>query len=361
MTSLRSATGPYRKLRLKAVIGLCVAVLLAACGTDDGDPVGDDAGEAAGDETVEEVVWTWEHGLGLAGTASDYMFTEWLPEALSEASNGRLTVDVAYAETDPTETLESVQAGRFDGGSFVSSNYAGSHPLFVYSEIAFLLEHDEYEEVSRGAGGDIVSEALSEEPNIMHLGGEVSWTLTVPFSVEPMEQVADWAGQRLRVANVVQSNAVDALGGAGVTMPFGDLYPAIERGAVDGFLTSTNASLPLNPWDVTNYVNMWHIGWGGVYPILNENSYNDLPEDLQDVVRQVFEEFEDVAWERSRQDIQMAEDRYNEEGMEIVVPSDDVLQEAEDMILEDLLNDWLDLTGERGQQLLDEIRAVTGG
>lgn len=350
---------------------LTVAMLTTACGlgADDtenvdaaaGDPADndDEAADEGSDEPDTpgtddaEFVWSWDHGLPLPGTAYDDLFLETLPEMINEGTDGRVAIEVVYGQTDPTETIESLQAGRFDGGSVVLTNYAGNYPLWTLSEVGFVLDSfDEYAQMMRGQPGEYISEDFEEETGLNHLGGTVAWTTNAVFTNDPLETLEDWDGLRIRSASLESEHTIGALGASSVTMPFGDVYTALERGTIDGFQTAMNAALSINPWEVTEYLNAWPVAEGGVFPAVTQEALDELPDDVRKQVEDVFSEFEEVAWEATRADDEDIEQRLVDEGMTLIEPSDEVLQEAQEAAGDELLEGWLDRTGEQGQELL---------
>ena len=59
----------------------------------------------------------------------------------------------------------------------------------------------------------------------------------------------------------VQGDAISALGGTPISLPLTDMYPAIQRGTVDGTMI---AWVAFNPWklaDVTTYHVDTLMGW----------------------------------------------------------------------------------------------------
>lgn len=359
-----------RRVHRPASLLATSVLLLTACGlgSEDGEAAvgpdsGDDPAEEAAGEDEEgpdtpgvddaEFVWSWDHGLPLPGSAYDDLFLETLPKMINEGTDGRVAIELVYGQTDPTETIDALRAGRFDGGSVVLTNYAGNFPLWTLSEVGFVLDSfDEYQQMMRGAPGDFISQDFEEQTGLKHLGGTVAWTTNAVFTNEPLETLDDWEGLRLRSASLESELTIGALGASSTTMPFGDVYTSLERGTIDGFQTAMNAAISINPWEVTEYLNAWPVAEGGVFPAVTQEALDELPDDVRQQVEDVFAEFEEVAWEATSADDEDVQQRLVDEGMTLVEPSDEVLAEAQEAVGEDLLQGWLDRTGEDGQELL---------
>lgn len=299
------------------------------------------------------VVWTWDHGLSLPGTAYEELMTEDLAAMIEEATDGAVTIELTIGQTDPAETVAAIQSGRFDGGTVVTTSYAGTYPLWTFGEVGFLInDYDEWEEAQRGEAGDFVREAFEEDTGLVQVGGAVPWASAYVFTDEPLTDLEDWEGLRLRAASIESSNLINALGGSAVSMPFGELYTALDRGVVDGFQTSQNAALALSPWEVVDYVNTWPAGIGYVYPTVSPDALDGLDDETRDKVLAAFDEFQDLAWEKARADEVRTQDVMTENGMQVVQPDAQVLERARAGIGQALLDDWASRTGPQAETLL---------
>lgn len=128
---------------------------------------------------------------------------------------------------------------------------------------------------------------------------------------ERMEEMSDWEGKAMRTLGGAHSQVVSALGGSPVEMPAPDIYSALERGTIDGL---TFATTVVPPWDVHEAANYGTTNTSlGLSPdgmLINTEIYNDLPDQLQDVLLEVGEEivisagqYVDEETERVREEI----------------------------------------------------------
>lgn len=100
--------------------------------------------------------------------------------------------------------------------------------------------------------------------------------------VTTMDQLA---GQKIRSSGGVQERSVEELSGVPVAIPAPDLYPALQRGTVDGSLfnmpTASGYKLEEQLMWSTDNLNL------GLFPVLmviNEDVWQALPEDIQGVI-----------------------------------------------------------------------------
>lgn len=182
-----------------------------------------------------------------------------------------------------------------------------------------------------------------------------AWPSQQLYSNAQIKTLADWKGKKLRVYGAESADMVRALGGAPVSIPFGEVYTSLQRGVVDGAVTSATNAEPMKFFEVAKYLNYWYFSGASLeFLAVNQKAWSALPADLQkavlDGLKQVrFEakEWEDaVAWDgRARQRIQ-------ELGMQVIDPPKEEIARARQQARE-AWNTWAKRTGEPGRRALD--------
>jgi TRAP-type C4-dicarboxylate transport system substrate-binding protein len=120
-------------------------------------------------------------------------------------------------------------------------------------------------------------------------------TATFPYQMittkKQVNRMEDLQGLKIRSSGGIQEKSIEALGAVPVSIPAPDLYPAVQRGTVDGMVFN----LPTVPgyklqelvkFTTTN-VNL------GMFPItyvINESRWKSLPEDVQQAMLQAGDE-----------------------------------------------------------------------
>jgi TRAP-type C4-dicarboxylate transport system substrate-binding protein len=70
---------------------------------------------------------------------------------------------------------------------------------------------------------------------------------------KPLKTLDNFNGEKLIVPNKVVGDALSALGGAPLSLPLTDMYPAIQRGTADGTMIAWVAFNPWKLFEVTHY------------------------------------------------------------------------------------------------------------
>src|SRR5207302_6075281 len=70
-----------------------------------------------------------------------------------------------------------------------------------------------------------------------------------------------------------------------VSIPFGEVYTALQRGVVDGAMTSATNAEPMKFFEVSKYLNYWFLTRASLeWLAVNQKAWDTLPNDLQQVV-----------------------------------------------------------------------------
>ncbi len=212
-----------------------------------------------------------------------YLYT--LAEEVEKRSRGELIIDVkGGSEVIPImEQHEALRGGVVDVVWHFYSLWKGMALETQYETIS-TVEPIEYRE--QGIH-DFWSRIYKEKCGVLYLGSGYggprlgTWIMTKP----KVEKLADLKGLRIRTFGP-QEQAVAALGGTPVTMPVSEAYGALERGVVDGIAwqLDSGAESRLHFSEVTNYVLMPQIAHSDSVVLMNIDSFNRLPEYLQDVL-----------------------------------------------------------------------------
>jgi len=76
------------------------------------------------------------------------------------------------------------------------------------------------------------------------------------------------------------------LNGAGISIPFGDVYMSLQKGVVDGWYSTRTYMKPLKLYEVTNYWVNDEVIVGYYTWVVSEDAFKKLPANLQGIVKQ---------------------------------------------------------------------------
>lgn len=215
------------------------------------------------------------------GDNAQFKTLEIFKEVVEKETNGRLKIEiVGGAEVfPPTETAEAVKNGAIDGAYTSAAYYSGMIP----EGHALSVTNMNNKEMIASGATDLLRE-IHANNNLYFLmsGDEVEYQPFTFVMTKPIEKLEDMKGKRLRAAPGLYSDVIKALGATPVTMPMSDLFSALEQGLVDGYCTVAVSGGKEGYFKYAK--NMVRPGWyrGATDIIINLDSWNKLPKDLQD-------------------------------------------------------------------------------
>jgi len=174
---------------------------------------------------------------------------------------------------------EAVKKGVVDM-CVTSSTFYPSH---VFEAKSVMFTNKSHSELLRDNYFDIMR-PIHEKAGFVYLG---SCNIAEPFHLFTnfrVEKLSDFAGKKFRVFPAFIP-FIKALGAVPVNLPIGDIYTAMERGAVDGFAMTHHGFVKDFSWhEVTKYVVDYEVYSGSTALLVNPKSWNKLSMDVQNQI-----------------------------------------------------------------------------
>lgn len=170
--------------------------------------------------------------------STQYITENWLPK-IEEMTEGRIAIVLTPngSVVPAKETPEAVAAGLLDG-DFTSVNYfAGLEP--AYAIMGDLISGYDTPEQMLGFCKDGGGEAMMQKAADAVTGGEVKVVACGPYSREalaartPIRTFEDLAGKKIRSPEGLAAAVFSAAGASPVSIPFSEVFGALEKGIVD--------------------------------------------------------------------------------------------------------------------------------
>ena len=171
-----------------------------------------------------------------AGTLGYVKFQEFCKQ-VGEMTEGKLIVEgfPAGAIVGTFEMFDAVKAGVFDAMHCFDVYWPGKIPVATFlSSYPFGMDRpDQWETWYRALGGiDIAREAYGTHN--MYYIGPVQHDDNLIHSKVPIRSFEDFKGKKLRYPGGIIADIYRAAGVATVLLPGGEVYPALEKGVIDG-------------------------------------------------------------------------------------------------------------------------------
>ena len=216
---------------------------------------------------------------------------EWWADEVYERTNGQLRIDIiGYPELGIAgpDVLELTENGTLSFAELPAAYTAGDLPAMDMKYLWGMYKDNETFYRATVASIPDLDRLISERTN----GGVTIFQLwRVPeneiffFSKEPIEELADFEGLKVRSFGGALSDMIDGMGSEAQWVAFTEVYTALERGILDGGVTGANAAYGQRWYEVADYM-------AGPLPLFTvENATfnadvwnNELPEDFRQIL-----------------------------------------------------------------------------
>jgi len=220
-----------------------------------------------------------------------------LIEAINEKAKGRLVIEHRGAsEAIPGfDQFEALSSGVFDLGVENESYYGKQLTGLPLTHLSRLSPVEE-----RKTEYPALRDQILNKHNVKYLGRAWGWGMgyRVYTNVLVKDPKKDFKGQRIRISPAYQPLAL-AVGATPVVIPFPDIYTAMERNTMDGFIIACSMALEYSWQQVVKYFTDPAVYNINLEILMNLDTWNKLPADLQKVIQEAVIEFEKASMAES--------------------------------------------------------------
>ena len=319
--------------RILAVLGiLAITTLLAGCGEPEKTTASSkETALPKAPETFEwKMVTSWPKnfpGLGMG--------PERLAKTVKEMSDGRLTIKV-YGGGElvpPLEVFDAVSSGTAEMGHSGAYYWKGKDPATqFFSAVPFGLNAQEVSSwIHYGGGQELWDEVYSPFGVKPLAGGNTGVQMAGWFNKE-VNSLADLKGLKMRIPGM-GGEVLKRLGGVPVNIPGGELFTALQTGAIDATEwvgPYNDLAFGLHKAASYYYYPGWHEPGTMLEFTINLEAWNKLPKDLQAIVKTAAREVnQDMLDEYTARNNSALEQLVNDHGVKLRRLPDEVLAELQ--------------------------------
>jgi TRAP-type C4-dicarboxylate transport system substrate-binding protein len=219
---------------------------------------------------------------------------------MTERSGNKIKVDLQPFNTlglTGAEILRLMKVGTLEWASNGLTFLAGDRPEFEGCDLAGITTKLEDAYKACTAYRPVITRIMSDAWNVKLLAlyanpPQVVWCRT------PIKGLADLRGKKVRVFNKTLTDFVEGVGASGVTIPFAEVVPALQRGVADCAVTgSFNGNIAAWP-EVAPHILGVYLGWALQYAAVNMDVWKKLNDDTQKFLESQFLELEKDSWSR---------------------------------------------------------------
>ncbi len=256
--------------------------LLASCATDEKKS----SPAIVSGKTYEwKMVTTWPPHFPILGTSADNF-----AKKVESISNGRLKIHVyGGGELVPAlEVFDAVSQGVAEMGHGAAYYWGGKIPASqFFTSVPFGMNSQQLNSwLYYGGGIELWQEAYAPYNIIPFSAGNSGAQMGGWFN-KKINSVSDLKGLKMRIAGL-GGKVISKVGATSILAPAGELYTDLERGVIDALeWVGPYHDFLLGFHKIAKYY--YSPGWqeptGGIELTVNKEAYNQLPDDLKEVIR----------------------------------------------------------------------------
>lgn len=327
---------------------LLSATLLTACGENDNSTA-----SAGGEGETQE--------LKVAGIMPadhpDTVALEKMADTVAEQTDGRITMEIFPSNQlgDYTLVYEELGRGTIDMGLISAPSILDSR--MEIGSLPYLFQN--YEEVKANYTMDsFVGQTFQEihnEQNVQLLGFHAQGFGGVG-SVNEISEPLDFSSDKnvlLRVPemDVFIKNAQD-LGFDTVSLPYADLYTALQAGTVEGWVGGHPQINYMQFRDVIDYYYQYNNFFESTHLLIGQDVWNSFSEEDQQIIQAASDELTKTSFENAEQLEEEYRQTLQEEGIEVFEFTEEELAQFAERSYEE---SWPTARDAIGEDLMDQI------
>ncbi len=214
----------------------------------------------------------------------------WWAEQVEKRSKGRVKIDFFWsgALIKGPDILGAVSKGIVPMGKIYTVDYTGQMPMNQLANLPFTTQ-DVY--VIQRTVDDMLRKypAFQKEynkQNLVRLGGLATGTVHL-LSKKPIKTLEDLKGLSIR-ARGPQAQVLKSVGAVPVSVAFGELYEALDRGVIGSTIMYELSVMPYKFNEIASnftFVGTQGLGHAIQAEIMNKDYFEALPKDVQKILQ----------------------------------------------------------------------------
>jgi TRAP-type C4-dicarboxylate transport system substrate-binding protein len=248
------------------------------------------------------------------------MFDPFIKEVESE-SKGGIKCDFYLAEAlgKAKDHADLAKTGIADVVFIVQSYTPGRFSLSTVTELPFTFPNST--DACKASWKLYKSHLYRQyaDYHVLFLGNTSGYILCT--RTKPLRTFDEMKAVKIRTSGGYITKAFESLGITPVSMPGVEIYTSVERGVMEGYVSSY-ASIPgYRLEEVTKYVTEVNLGNLCIGMLMNKQAYEKLPPDLKEIVNKAGEHaLQNISASYDKED-SMAKEMMMKKGIEVIVPA----------------------------------------
>ncbi|WGF89755.1 TRAP transporter substrate-binding protein [Marinivivus vitaminiproducens] len=218
--------------------------------------------------------------------------SQFFAERVAELTNGEIEIRVFPSATLGTETsmLQEVASGNLDLSISTTANASSFVPQFGILSVGYLFSGADHfrRTVTDERFNALLDELITEQdPGFKRIATITSGARSLYTTSLPVHSMDDISGIKMRVmASPVESTVWSDLGTLPVSIPFGDVYTAMQTGLIQAAENSPGSYVLNKHYEVAPYFSLTEHQWPMSIVAISPMTWDRLTEQQQQAIVQ---------------------------------------------------------------------------
>lgn len=294
-------------------------------------------------------------------------------EKMPAASGGNITANLTTHDQmgiNGGDVFRMLGEGVFDVGMTVADYAVSDTPALEGLDVPLIAMDAASAKVMVDAARPLIDDIYADVFNAKVLG-VAPYPPQVVFCNTEIASLEGLKGKKIRASGRMTGKLLEALGAEAVSVSFGEVPGALQKGVVDCAVTGAGSGYSAGWWEVSTHLMPIPLGgWDPVVTAINLDKWNSLSaEDQALIEKTVKAELETPAWETAQNALATdiacltgnGECPGDKRGMTLVEASDADFNTARDVLVSQVLPDWAERSGgDWGKRWNDTVGKATG-
>jgi TRAP-type C4-dicarboxylate transport system substrate-binding protein len=165
------------------------------------------------------------------------------------------------------------------------------------------------------------------------------WPPSGLFTKDPVNTLEDFQGLKTRTYDKNGAKFLRKAGGNSQSLPWGEVYSALNTGLIDSVLTSATSGKDGKFWEVLNHFKKIHFAYPLNMVTINMDYWNSLSSEQKEAVLKAAKETEKAQWKASRKSNKRSLKILKENGINVSEESPELEKEL-DAIADEIFNEF---------------------
>jgi len=294
----------------------------------------------------------------VAGTSWHELGVTALPDRIDRATDGRVKLILTSDIVAPKDELDATGDQRVEAAWFVALYFTAVQPAIGVAAVPGMFDDEaQYVQITEDTGfAEQLSDWTLSEYNARTL--VPGFTLRqIMYSNRLLDSVDDFAGFKMRVANVEQGELMTALGASPTSVAWTELYMGLQTGVVDGAITGLDSGYFASFYEVVDHVADWPPFriLNPRYFVVNEDFWQSLPDDVRSDVKNELQAISDEQVSGLKAEYDRVVELFRQEGVTVSIIDDASEMDEARPAATEVGNAWLERAKEANWQWTPEM------